>query len=199
MKLMFELPADGPTSIGPSIPRVPRSTSCSQRRATWKRPGTSSRRLWPRLVILDRASSLWMEILPIQPSFRKLKRPVRWVETRTESMLTLGHGRSQIQEIELGGTADGRVLAASRPYYYQTDPLVDFTAPADGDYLVRLHDMTFLGGLPYRLIISNHPQIENAFPAAIDACPIGFAACRRAGMFALWSVSTDCTTESRSP
>ncbi len=63
--------------------------------------------------------------------------------------------------------ADGRVLAASRPYYYQTDPLVDFTAPADGDYLVRLHDMTFLGGLPYRLIISNHPQIENAFPAAI--------------------------------
>jgi transposase-like protein len=32
--------------------------------------GASSRRLWPRLVILDRVSSRWMEILPIQPSFR---------------------------------------------------------------------------------------------------------------------------------
>ena len=42
---------------------------------------------------------------------RQVGRPVRWVETRTESMLTLGHGRGQIQFIELGGTADGKLLA----------------------------------------------------------------------------------------
>jgi hypothetical protein len=74
---------------------------------------------------------------------------------------------SRLHAILSLAAADGKPLQASRPYFHQTDPLLDFTAPVDGDYVVRLHDMTFLGGLPYRLIISNHPQIENAFPAAI--------------------------------
>lgn len=42
---------------------------------------------------------------------RRLGRPVRWVETRTESMLALGPGRGQIQHATLGGTRDGRLLA----------------------------------------------------------------------------------------
>ena len=42
---------------------------------------------------------------------RRVGRPVRWVETRTESMLTMGHGRGQVQEAELGGNRDGTVLA----------------------------------------------------------------------------------------
>jgi carbon-monoxide dehydrogenase large subunit len=42
---------------------------------------------------------------------RQLGRPARWVETRSESMLALGHGRAQVQEAELGGTRDGRLLA----------------------------------------------------------------------------------------
>jgi carbon-monoxide dehydrogenase large subunit len=41
---------------------------------------------------------------------RRLDRPARWVETRSESMMTLGHGRGQIQEAELGGTRDGTLL-----------------------------------------------------------------------------------------
>jgi hypothetical protein len=64
-------------------------------------------------------------------------------------------------------TADGKELLQSKPYYNLTDPLLDFTAPADGDYILRLHDMTFLGGLPYRLLISDRPHIENAFPSAV--------------------------------
>jgi hypothetical protein len=63
--------------------------------------------------------------------------------------------------------ADGKPLAQSRPYYHLTDPLLDFVAPADGEYVLRLHDMTFSGGLPYRLIVSIHPQIENVFPMAV--------------------------------
>jgi hypothetical protein len=74
---------------------------------------------------------------------------------------------SRLRAILSVSAADGKELSRSRPYFYQTDPLLDFVAPADGDYLVRLHDMTFVGNLPYRLIISNHPQIESAFPAAI--------------------------------
>jgi hypothetical protein len=64
-------------------------------------------------------------------------------------------------------TADGKQLLQSRPYYHRTDPLLDFVAPADGDYLVSLHDTTYLGGLPYRLVLSTRPHVENAFPAAV--------------------------------
>ncbi|MGH9044823.1 MAG: xanthine dehydrogenase family protein molybdopterin-binding subunit [Acidimicrobiales bacterium] len=42
---------------------------------------------------------------------RALGRPVRWVETRSESMMALGHGRAQIQDAELGGSRDGRLKA----------------------------------------------------------------------------------------
>ena len=42
---------------------------------------------------------------------RRAGRPVRWAETRRESMLNLGHGRGQNQEVELGGTRDGKLLA----------------------------------------------------------------------------------------
>ena len=38
-------------------------------------------------------------------------RPLRWVETRSESMLGLSHGRGQVHDVTIGGTADGRVLA----------------------------------------------------------------------------------------
>ena len=42
---------------------------------------------------------------------RALGRPVRWVETRSESMVGLGHGRAQIQLVEIGGKRDGKVEA----------------------------------------------------------------------------------------
>jgi aerobic carbon-monoxide dehydrogenase large subunit len=41
----------------------------------------------------------------------KLGRPVKWVETRSESMVSLGHGRAQIQDIEIGGSRDGTIQA----------------------------------------------------------------------------------------
>ncbi|HUS61081.1 MAG TPA: molybdopterin cofactor-binding domain-containing protein, partial [Acidimicrobiales bacterium] len=42
---------------------------------------------------------------------RRLGRPVRWSESRSESMVGLGHGRGQIQDVTLGGTRDGKVTA----------------------------------------------------------------------------------------
>jgi hypothetical protein len=64
-------------------------------------------------------------------------------------------------------SADGKELVRSRPYHALTDPLVDFVAPADGDYLVRLHDTTYSGDLPYRLVVSTRPHIESVFPPAV--------------------------------
>jgi carbon-monoxide dehydrogenase large subunit len=40
----------------------------------------------------------------------RLGRPVRWFETRTESMLSLNHGRAQHQRIELGANRDGTIV-----------------------------------------------------------------------------------------
>ena len=42
---------------------------------------------------------------------RRLGRPVRWHETRTENMVGMGHGRAQIQTLEIGGSRDGNVDA----------------------------------------------------------------------------------------
>ena len=55
---------------------------------------------------------------------------MRWVETRSESMVGLGHGRGQVQDIEIGGSRDGRILA------YRIDVVQDSGAyPAIGAVL----------------------------------------------------------------
>lgn len=40
---------------------------------------------------------------------KQVGRPVRWLETRSENMVGMGHGRGQKQKIEIGGTRDGIV------------------------------------------------------------------------------------------
>ena len=42
---------------------------------------------------------------------KALGRPVKWVETRSENMLAMVHGRGQVEHTELGLTKDGRVPA----------------------------------------------------------------------------------------
>lgn len=40
---------------------------------------------------------------------RRIGRPVRWFDTRTDNMTAMGHGRGQIQDVTIGGTRDGRI------------------------------------------------------------------------------------------
>jgi carbon-monoxide dehydrogenase large subunit len=40
---------------------------------------------------------------------RRLERPVRYVESRSETMLASSHGRGQIQDVELGATREGLI------------------------------------------------------------------------------------------
>lgn len=56
-------------------------------------------------------ASVYPEEILVAWSARRLGRAVRWVETRSESMLGLGHGRGQVQYTTMGGTRDGKVLA----------------------------------------------------------------------------------------
>ncbi len=63
--------------------------------------------------------------------------------------------------------ARGRELARNRSYL-GSDALLDFTAPADGDYFVKVYDFTYGGGNDYfyRLQISARPHIDFVFPPA---------------------------------
>ena len=50
---------------------------------------------------------------------RRIGRPVRWTETRTENILGMPNGRGQVQHARLGGSRDGRITA------YQLDVVQD--------------------------------------------------------------------------
>jgi carbon-monoxide dehydrogenase large subunit len=64
---------------------------------------------------------------------RRVGRALRWVETRTENMVAMGHGRGQIQTIRVGGSRDGKVAA------FKLDILQDTGAyPAIGGVLPYL-------------------------------------------------------------
>jgi hypothetical protein len=60
---------------------------------------------------------------------------------------------------------DGRELARERDTEFR-DPLIDFTASADGDYLVGVYDFVFAGGPEYfyRLTVHRRPHIDFVFP-----------------------------------
>ena len=51
------------------------------------------------------------ELLLLGELARRVGRPVRWFETRTENMTAMGHGRGQVQDVTIGGTRDGRITA----------------------------------------------------------------------------------------
>lgn len=71
---------------------------------------------------------------------RRLERPVRWAETRSESMLGLVHGRGCDFTAKIGGTKDGRVLV------YHVHSVQDGGAyPAVGSVLPMLTRMVASG------------------------------------------------------
>ena len=59
--------------------------------------------------------------------------------------------------------AGGREIESARK-----GGLLDFTAPADGQYLATVHDLTFAGGADYfyRLTLSRGPRVDFIFPPA---------------------------------
>jgi aerobic carbon-monoxide dehydrogenase large subunit len=60
---------------------------------------------------------------------RRLGQPVRWMETRSESMTAMCHGRGQRQTVTIGGRRDGTLLA------YRLDILADSGAYPHGAWL----------------------------------------------------------------
>jgi carbon-monoxide dehydrogenase large subunit len=72
---------------------------------------------------------VYPEYLVCAAAALRLGRPVKWVETRTESMTNLNHGRAQVHDVELGATRDGRLVGL------RVDILADMGAYPIGAYL----------------------------------------------------------------
>ncbi len=50
------------------------------------------------------------EQLAVAVLANRLRRPVRWMETRSENLVAMTHGRAQVQEVAIGATRDGTVV-----------------------------------------------------------------------------------------
>ena len=48
---------------------------------------------------------------------RKLERPIKWVESRTEGMLATHHGRDQVAHVRIGATKEGKITAFHTTIY----------------------------------------------------------------------------------
>lgn len=79
----------------------------------------------------DQAAAIWAALT--------LRRPVKWIETRSESFVATTHGRDQVAELEAAVTADGRVTALRGTVHASFGAY--FTPNAPGSLLGRLGPM----------------------------------------------------------
>jgi len=90
-----------------------------------------------------------------------LGRPVRWSESRSESMLGLTHGRAQVQHVEIGARRDGTIVGL------RADLVADMGAYPIGAYLPTTTGEMVSG--PYvipRVAYRGRSVVTNATPVA---------------------------------
>jgi carbon-monoxide dehydrogenase large subunit len=101
------------------------------------------------------------DALAVACAARVLGRPVRWSETRSENLVAMTHGRAQRQDIRIGGTRDGRILA------YRLDVVQDTGAYPRASFLPMLTRLMASGS--YMI-----PKVEAAYRAVVTSTtPIG--------------------------
>jgi aerobic carbon-monoxide dehydrogenase large subunit len=93
---------------------------------------------------------------------RRTARPVRWIETRSENLVAMTHGRAQRHVVKIGGSRDGRIQA------YRLDAVQDCGAyPRWGPFLAGLTQLMATG--PY-----DFPHVQAGFRAVVtNTTPIG--------------------------
>ncbi|HEX6025929.1 MAG TPA: xanthine dehydrogenase family protein molybdopterin-binding subunit [Solirubrobacter sp.] len=93
---------------------------------------------------------------------QKLGRAVRYIETRSETMLEMQHGRAQIQDVEIGATRDGKITGL------KVRVIQDCGAyPADAGLMPMLTGLMSSG-------VYNIPKIDYHFDAVVtNTTPIG--------------------------
>jgi len=69
---------------------------------------------------------------------RKLRRPVKWVATRSESLAGDNHGRDQVSNAEMAFTSDGRAIGLRVRAYHALGAYVASAAAAPVTYSMRM-------------------------------------------------------------
>jgi carbon-monoxide dehydrogenase large subunit len=101
------------------------------------------------------------DMLVVGWAARKIGRPLRWTETRSESMTAMTHGRSQRQTIKIGGDRDGRIHA------YRIDYVQDSGAFPRVSMMLAGYTRMMIGGVydiahvqgAYRVVVTNTTPI----------------------------------------
>jgi carbon-monoxide dehydrogenase large subunit len=93
---------------------------------------------------------------------RQVGRPVTWVETRSENMIAMPHGRAQVQTVTIGGDRDGRIRA------YRLHVVQDAGAyPKFGALLPSLTSLMAPG-------VYDIPAVETSFSSVVTTTtPVG--------------------------
>ena len=101
------------------------------------------------------------EYLVVAASATRLGRPVRWIETRSENLVAMTHGRAQVQRVELGATRDGSLVGL------RVDLLADTGAYPISAYLAPTTRMMLAGvyRIP-RIASRGRSVVTNATPVA---------------------------------
>ena len=105
-------------------------------------------------------SGVYAEEILVGWAALKLGVPVRWTESRTENMLSMGHGRAQRQRTRMGGTKDGRITA------YRLDLLQDAGAYAKAGAVLPYMTRLMAGGV-YDIAnvqFESHSVVTNTTP-----------------------------------
>ncbi len=105
-------------------------------------------------------SGVYAEEILVGWAARKLGVPVRWTETRTENMLSMGHGRGQRQRARMGGTRDGRIVA------YRLDVVQDAGAYAKAGAVLPFMTRMMASGVYdiERVQFESHSVVTNTTP-----------------------------------
>ncbi len=82
---------------------------------------------------------IYPEFLVCATAAVRLSRPVRWIETRSENLVNMTHGRAQLNTVELGAKRDGRLVGL------RVDILADLGAYPIAAYLPPTTQMMLSG------------------------------------------------------
>ena len=72
---------------------------------------------------------LYPEYCLVTALSKKVNRPVKWVETRSENYVATTHGRDHITELEIGATRDGKITALKVDTYANLGGVLSTIAP----------------------------------------------------------------------
>ena len=104
---------------------------------------------------------VYPEYLAVAAAAARLGRPVRWIESRSEGMLALTHGRAQVQHVEIGARRDGTIVGL------RADLVADMGAYPIGAFLPNTTQEMLSGvyAIP-RIASRGRSVVTNATPVA---------------------------------